>query len=902
MASPVLATTPSLASPFPGTPALFHLVDTPALVGRDRELAAALSILTSRSGPGGVLLAGPAGIGKSRLGHEIASAVLSRTGGTAGYEPSVGDQSASAGAGAGPLTAVDQLAPGMVLPTVERLLPTSSRRSRLLWIDDAHLLSPQAIEALLLLAGRRSDKLLIAVNTDEAHPHLHALWKDQHLARLDLAPLDVLACRRLAGALLADRLTQSSVARLARMSAGNPLLLRELVRAALAQDLLVPTGGWWHLREGVPLSDALRDLVVRSLKPIGAEARHALELIALAEPARLDILEDLVGLPTLLTLEDHGLIQSLDPRRADAERPGQALSAETPGDTGQGSRAGHTQPSVGIAHPYLGHVLRQDVAPLRRKHYLLTWTAALPQPAARPPAERVRLAQWHLDVGDTPEHEDLLAAARHALAAHELPAAYRLAGAAWRTYRTAEAAELKAHTLLACAAFDELDTFAASLAADHPAYAPVLDPVRARALVVSGRYREAEEMTGRLPAGDAALVSAMVAYFCGHLAKALRACAPLREDALPGHRIEAGLLTMVILCRQGRPLDALEVYRRVREDVAHPSLLRPLIEECLEEIHAVALLFAGRLEEAENNLVRAFHDANRDHALRIDAQRGLALGCVLYERGRPRQALTHVTFTPAYQVGWQPWQLMARIYTELARSCLRPASGARSGPDVLADVKPGHLAAALRVARARAAHRDGDETAATRALHEAVDDALTRHAHTDAVMALHECARLGLAPHPAVHTDHPLQGPFLTARLHYARAIATGDATLLGRAARALAEVGAHLYAAEGYAELARLHRRAGRDRAATTATAEARIQLEHCDDVATPPLHFLGETASLSPRERTIARLAAQGLTDKEIAGQLVVSPRTVSNTLYRVYQKTGATDRRHLRRLLSA
>ncbi|WP_432036443.1 helix-turn-helix domain-containing protein [Streptomyces cucumeris] len=69
-----------------------------------------------------------------------------------------------------------------------------------------------------------------------------------------------------------------------------------------------------------------------------------------------------------------------------------------------------------------------------------------------------------------------------------------------------------------------------------------------------------------------------------------------------------------------------------------------------------------------------------------------------------------------------------------------------------------------------------------------------------------------------------------------------------------------------------------------------------------TPPLDFPGESAPLSARERTVARLAAQGLTDKEIAGQLVIPPRTVSNTPYRIHQKIGATDRRHLRRRLSA
>ncbi|QKV91543.1 hypothetical protein HUT19_07095 [Streptomyces sp. NA02950] len=850
------------------------LTSEPPLVGRERELTAGLTVLGRRQGPGGVLLTGPAGIGKSRLGEELTAAILPPHPGGAPVPT------------AGAVTGVDRLAPGSVLPTVRRLLHAEARRPRLLWIDDAHLLSPQAIEPLLLLLRRRRDKMLLAVNPDEAPSHLHALWKDQHLARVDLAPLDVPASRRLAGALLGDRLAQTGVARLARMSAGNPLLLRELVRAALAQGVLRQDGGWWHLDDALPTSDALRDLADRRLRPLGTESRRALELIALAEPARLDVLEGLVGLPTLLDLEDRGLIQVPDPRRR---------------------AAGPTAAAVRIAHPYLGHVLRQGVAPLRRKHYLRTWTGALPGPGVRLPAERILLAQWHLDAGDVPAQDALLEAAQDALRAHELPTAVRLAAAAWDHYGTAEAAEVRARTLLARAEFVELHAFVTAVRAEHPEYGAALDPVRARAFVFQGRPGDAEEMARGLPAADAALVSGMVCFFRGHFGEALEHCAPLLRAPLATHRLESGLFAMATLCYQGRPSDALEHYRRLREDTELPSSTAwPLIQDSLEELHAVALLFAGRLEEAEILLTREYHAATREYATRVDAQRGLSLGAVLYERGRPRQALAYLTFTPAYQVGWQPWEAMSRVYSELAMSCLPsgagPAEGDVSGDDTLGGLFGGHCRGALRLARARRAHRAGDVKGATRVLHDAVEDALSHDGYADVVAVLHECARLGLEQHPAVHREHPVQGPSLRARLLYARAVADGDARLLGQAARTLAETGAHLYAAEGYAELARLHHRAGRGRAATAATAQARTLLKRCDDVVTPPLDFLGESTPLSARERTVARLAAQGLTDKEIAGQLVISPRTVSNTLYRIYQKTGATDRRHLRQLLSA
>jgi DNA-binding CsgD family transcriptional regulator len=56
---------------------------------------------------------------------------------------------------------------------------------------------------------------------------------------------------------------------------------------------------------------------------------------------------------------------------------------------------------------------------------------------------------------------------------------------------------------------------------------------------------------------------------------------------------------------------------------------------------------------------------------------------------------------------------------------------------------------------------------------------------------------------------------------------------------------------------------------------------------------------ARLSPRERELVTLVAQGRTDAQIAGQLYITVRTVGSHLDRIRDKTGCRRRADLTRL---
>ncbi|RIH82401.1 response regulator transcription factor [Calidithermus roseus] len=71
------------------------------------------------------------------------------------------------------------------------------------------------------------------------------------------------------------------------------------------------------------------------------------------------------------------------------------------------------------------------------------------------------------------------------------------------------------------------------------------------------------------------------------------------------------------------------------------------------------------------------------------------------------------------------------------------------------------------------------------------------------------------------------------------------------------------------------------------------REALEAVASGAVLPVEGLEGVEPLTQRERQVARLLIKGLSDKEIARELRVEPKTVSNWVYSLKQKMGADNR---------
>ncbi|MFD7689258.1 LuxR C-terminal-related transcriptional regulator [Streptomyces sp. NPDC059781] len=144
-------------------------------------------------------------------------------------------------------------------------------------------------------------------------------------------------------------------------------------------------------------------------------------------------------------------------------------------------------------------------------------------------------------------------------------------------------------------------------------------------------------------------------------------------------------------------------------------------------------------------------------------------------------------------------------------------------------------------------------------------------------------------PYDAVRLGTPARaaGRLTGVFADHADALARADGPALDRVGEEFERRGFLLFAAEAHAQAVSAHRE---PHAARTARTRAVALARRCEDARTPALAglVLGE---LTARQRQIVALAAEGLSNRQIAERLTLSVRTVGNHLYGAYTRLGAT-----------
>ncbi|GLW08226.1 hypothetical protein Misp01_33560 [Microtetraspora sp. NBRC 13810] len=275
-------------------------------VGREEDRERIAGIIGSGR-RGGVMVAGPAGIGKSRLAAEA----------VAGLSPRrfhVVTVRATRAASAIPYGALAHLLPADLPPTgnpLRRAADAVAARAGglrpVLDVDDAHLLDPSSAAVVHNLLFRSRAVLVATVRTPGPVPDpVTALWKEGLVTRLDLAPLPPERAHELLADVLGGPVEPETAARLWRAADGSMLFLRELVLAGLRQGAFRPERSGWRLRGGLPMSPRLAELIGLRLGGLGEATARVLELTAFGEP---------LGLAVLLRLCPREAVEEAETRR-----------------------------------------------------------------------------------------------------------------------------------------------------------------------------------------------------------------------------------------------------------------------------------------------------------------------------------------------------------------------------------------------------------------------------------------------------------------------------------------------------------------------------------------------------------------------------------------------------------
>jgi DNA-binding CsgD family transcriptional regulator len=849
------------------------------LVGRAAELERVGRLL--RDGAGGIVLAGPAGVGKTRLAGECLALAEQR-----GFVPlRVTATQAASTLPFGPfaplmpeLTGTDRLE--LLRQVASAIRARGDGKAIALLVDDAHLLDEGSAALTHQLAAGKDMFLVGTVRATEAAPDaVMTLWKDGLVERVEVAELSLSDVECLLASVLGGPVDAPAARLFFDRTEGNALFLKELIVGALEAGSLNTKRGLWGLSGELPTSARLVELVQARLAGLAEPERNAIEVLAVGEPLG----EEVVGHVELRSLERRGLVR--------VDEDGRRLQ-------------------VSLGHPLYGDVLRGRLSPLRARAVSRTLADALEARGARRREDILRLATWRLDGGGNTQPEVMLIAARRARRRWALPLAERFARAAAEAGAGFEAGLLIGQLAWLQGRHIEAEQLLASLE-------PLNDFERARLADVRisnlchglGRVDEAvavgedtEAAITDVAARDEVVAKrASVLLIAGHTRAVLQLLEPMLARATGRASINAMVYAAIASIFPGRFVDALRWCDegRARQE-ALTGVPVPVGSYTYPAVKGAALTFSGSLFAAEELLDSEYQRGVADGSVEAQGIVGGVLARALLARGRLTRA-AHVGREAA--IRYREIHLPALVRFSLApvAHALALAGRADEADAVLAELDV--LPPAIRwwqtevdQARAWTAVHRGDMAKANGILRES---AATANASGDCAYesaVLHDLARLGGAKDVWERLNDlalSIGGDFATARAAHAIALATADPNNLEHASGTFEAIGADLLAAEAAADAAVAWRKAGNPRKAAGAEQRAHALAARCEGARTPALTAVIVRAALTTRELEIARLAAAGVPNKEIAARLYLSLHTVQNKLHSAYEKLGVEGR---------
>ncbi|HEX5142690.1 MAG TPA: LuxR C-terminal-related transcriptional regulator [Mycobacterium sp.] len=869
-------------------------VDT--LTGRDDELAALRRALSGTGNYAGVVIAGPAGVGKTRLARELiseAAAAGSRTNwivGTASARPiPLGAFAVALGPNSAPMA---ESAPS-IRRVINALVSQQNPRRILIGVDDAHQLDGFSAHVVHQLAQTREARLVVTVRTGVPEPDaVTALWKDGLLSRLDLEPLSVESTRAVVEAALDGPLDKKSAKRFWRLTGGNALFIQQLVKDQLSAGRLRQVAGVWMWDGDVAVSQSMSDLVGHRLDQLPPNLAMALDALSLCEPLEVDVLTDLVGSADLEVAEQMNLVR--------VERSGGRLMAS-------------------LAHPIFGELRRAAAGEIylsrlrgRLAERLGERTEKTPEPD---PQRTVVRAQLTLDSDLQPDPALLLEAAEHAMRMNEIDLAMRFANAA-ATHDPAAAARLQALCLVITQGGDDAEEFLKGIVAAN-------DEERRRWALL--RAENTVWMRGK-PAEAAAILAELATDDETDADRAARLALEACVDAVLARCVEGEQKAAVAL--ESGTLSDLTALLAARAFVmsagalGHVSAIAPVFDEAIERathshetssmrfwfggVYLRACRITGWIEECQR-ATALLTALDEDAPGRASANLLFLRGHAALIRGELREAvrLLHEALATAQQHGVAT--LRPACYFALVEAHAKLGESAEAA-EMLANaravVPPDFLfmQTALAVAIGWAQAAAGELADAVQTVLSEAAVARTRNQPTHELACLQAAIQWGAGDRlsdvavRARELADVLKLPLAETIAVHAESLRDGDGDRLLSAVEGYRKIGDRCTAADAAAQAAVLLTGAQMRSRGIQAASIASELAQQCGGLCTPATRSPVSPTPLTGRQREVAELVAAGLSNKEIADRLVTSPRTVEGHILKACQRVGATSRGQL------
>ncbi|MEV4317912.1 LuxR C-terminal-related transcriptional regulator [Actinocrispum sp. NPDC049592] len=858
-----------------------ELGDKWPLVGRERQLSALVSAVTGT----GVVLVGPAGVGKTRLAREALAQLASEGHGTEWV-------AATRSTAVIPFGAVSHLMPAdagpsrlSALHSVAGHFATRHQGRPVLVVDDAHLLDDASAAVVHHLAARELAHLIVTVRAGEPCPDaVGALWKDGLATRVGLAELSSDAVDALLDHAFGDRLAPVSRRRLHRVAAGNPLLLREILLAGLDTGEVKYRQGAWRWTGEVRPTTRLAEVVATRLGAVEDPVYAALEVIAGGEPVPVTLLEQLVGGDAVAAAERKGLVSTED--------SGRRLVAR-------------------LAHPLYGEVIRSTMASSRARTVAGQLADALTATPMRRRDDALRAGMLQLQSGRSGDPGLLLDAAKQAKDRFDHDLAERLVRSAQSSGGGWAAEQLLAEVLADRGRYEELSTTLPETPTDEG------DRVRwaitrADALYWGqGKVAEAEQVLTEIDTATAEGSRCWILLFDSRCAEALALAEKLlRMPDAPAQAlvwaISAGIPAAGFLGYHDR---AEAMYAEGVRIAAENAIDVPWGPAQVGYGRCLSLLVSGRLTEAWDLADQSYQAAAAAEAIAPLGGWAGFRGAVAKARGQLKLAAGSLHEVLVLLPNYDTFRLAATCLAELAGARALQGDYRQSARLLNRADFPGRhtnrlFQPWLELNRAWVIAAGGDTARAAAHARRTASQAREIGQPMTEAWALYDVARLGEPKSVHIRLSevaNEVPCELSTALAAAAGALAGSEFERLAHAADVFDRHGLWLHAAEAAVSAARFAHEAGLHSRAAACTERANVLLRRIPGARTPMLATTGLPAMLTNREREVATLAAAGLSSRVIAARLQLSVRTVDNYLGRAYVKLGVASRAELGPLLN-